>query len=108
METFEGRAHVPGAETEWIVIMNLDWNNKAAEIHVEGQPSHLSSWIGLDVQTFGDYELAFKTKGIPPLLTHWWHFVKPDQNTLWGIILGLPGNTGDWTYCGIKMQKKTT
>ena len=105
METFQGRAHIPGVDKEWIIILELDWNSKAANIHVEGQPGHISSWQGLSLQTFGDYELAFKTKGIPPLLTHWWHFVRPGADTLWGMIIGLPDKLGKWATCPIELKK---
>jgi len=30
-------------------------------------------------------EIAFRTKGIPPLFTHWWHFVRSGSNDLWGL-----------------------
>jgi hypothetical protein len=105
MDTFQGRAHVPGTDSEWIIILEMDWKLKTIDLHTEGQPGHVSNWPGLAVQTFGDYEIAFKTKGIPPLLTHWWHFVRPSPEELWGIILGLPDKDGKWTYCPVDLKK---
>lgn len=108
METFQGRAHVPGVGKEWILVIELDWKSKEVNVHVEGAPGHITSWPGLVVQTFGEDEIAFKTKGIPPLLTHWWHFVRPDLNNLWGIILGLPDRAGQWTTCPVEMKRVTS
>lgn len=105
MNTFQGRAHMPGVDKEWLLVLELDWNGGQVYVHVEGAPGHVSSWPGLVVQTFGDVEIAFKTKGIPPLLTHWWHLVKPDPDTLWGIIIGLPDKQGNWTTCPIKLAR---
>ena len=108
MDTYQGKAHVPGTDKEWIIVLEMDWDKKMIDLHTEGQPGHVSSWPGLVVQTFGEYEIAFKTKGIPPLLTHWWHFVRPDPDNLWGIILGLPDKSSKWTYCGIELKRVTT
>ena len=33
MDTFQGRAHVPGVDKEWIVVLQLDWGKKEAEKH---------------------------------------------------------------------------
>jgi hypothetical protein len=108
METYQGRAHMPGAEDEWIFALELDWVKKEVNLQIEGVKGHINTWQGLQVQTFGDYEIAFKTKGIPPLLTHWWHLVRPDKETLFGLIVGVPGATGAWTTCPVdlKLAKK--
>jgi hypothetical protein len=107
MDTFQGRAHIPGTDTEWIIVLEMDWKTKMVELHTEGQPGHISSWPGLVIQTFGDYEIAFKTKGIPPLMTHWWHFVRPDNDNLWGMILGVPDKSGRWAYCSVNLARVT-
>ncbi len=104
METFHGRAHIPGADKEWDLELELDWASKEVNLHIDAAPGGISTWPGLVVQTFGDYEIAFKTKGIPSLLTHWWHFVRVD-NDLWGIIVGLPDTKGNWTTCAAALKK---
>jgi hypothetical protein len=105
IETFKGRAHMPGVENEWIFLLSLDWKAREAEVQLEGLPGHINTWQGLQVQTFGDYEIAFKTKGIPPVLTHWWHLVRAGENNLTGLIIGLPDNSGTWTTCPIGLTK---
>jgi hypothetical protein len=105
METFKGRAHVPGVDQEWLFVLEMNWEGKEVNLHVEGAPGHITSWQGLQVQTFGTYEIAFKTKGIPPLLTHWWHLVRPDNDNLIGLIVGLPDKHGTWTTCPINLTK---
>ena len=104
MELFRGKAHIPGATQEWTILLELDWNSKQVNVHAEGAPGHITSWPGLVVQTFDTYEMAFKTKGIPPLGTHWWHFVR-EKDSLWGIIVGLPDNKGIWNTCSINLTK---
>ena len=70
---------------------------------------HVVRWLkgsGLAVQTFGPLvERVFRTKGIPPLFTHWWHFVCSGSGDLWGSILGLPNIEGRWTTCPISFEK---
>lgn len=104
METFQGRAHIPGAAKEWNIELEMDWEKKEISVHIGEAPGVLKTWPGLVVQTFGAYELAFKTKGIPPLLTHWWHIVRAD-NDLWGLIVGLPDKAGKWTTCSVALKK---
>jgi hypothetical protein len=105
METFQGRAHMPGTDEEWIFILDIDWQNKQVNVHIEGVSGPISSWPGLVVQTYGEGEIAFRTKGIPPLLTHWWHFVRPNPDTLWGIIIALPDEKGNWTTCPVQLGR---
>ena len=76
METFRGRAHLPGVDKEWSIGLELDWDKKEVNVHIDEAPGSITTWPGLVVQTFGTYEIAFKTKGIPPVLTHWWHFAR--------------------------------
>ena len=105
MQTYQGRAHIPGMDSEAILVLELDGNAGAASVQLEGQPGHISTWQGLVVQTFGDYEIVFRTKGIPTLLTHWWHLVKADDNTIWGMILGVPHTAGQWASCPLELRK---
>jgi hypothetical protein len=105
MERFQGRAHIPGAEKEWNIELELDWNKSETSVYIAEVPGVIKTWPGLVVQTFGTYELAFKTKGIPPLLTHWWHIVRASEDALWGLVIGLPDKYGKWTTCSLAMKK---
>ena len=106
METFRGRAHLPGAEKEWSIQLEIDWSSKEINVHIDEAPGNISDWPGLAVQTFGPLdEIVFRTKGIPSLFTHWWHFVRGGSDDLWGIILGVPDAEGRWTTCPISLVK---
>ena len=104
MELFRGKAHVPGIDMEWTILLELDWKGKQCSVHAEGIAGHITTWPGLVVQTFDVYEIAFKTKGIAPLCTHWWHLVREKDN-LWGVIVGLPDAKGIWSTCSINLVK---
>ena len=105
METFHGRAHLPGAEKEWDIELEIDWGKKEVNVHIDEATGGMADWPGLLVQTFGVEEVAFRTKGIPPLFTHWWHFVRSGGDDLWGIVLGLPDARGVWRTCMVTMEK---
>jgi len=106
METFRGKAHLPGADKEWNVELEIDWVNKEVNVHIDEAPSGVADWPGLAVQTFGPMdEIVFRTKGIPSVFTHWWHFVRSASGSLWGIIVGLPGVEGIWRTCMISLEK---
>ncbi len=105
MERFHGRAHVPGVDKEWNIELEMDWDKQETSVHIPEAPGVIKTWPGLVVQTFGTYELVFKTKGIPPLLTHWWHIVRAGNDDLWGLIIGLPDKAGKWTTCSVALKK---
>ena len=106
MEIFRGKAHLPGADKEWNIELEIDWGHKEANVHIDEAPSGISDWPGLAVQTFGPVdEVVFRTKGIPKLFTHWWHFVRSEGNDLWGIVLGLPDAEGKWRTCPVVLKK---
>ncbi|MBI2329556.1 MAG: hypothetical protein HYU85_08005 [Chloroflexi bacterium] len=106
METFRGKAHLPGADREWNVQLEIDWDKKEADVHIDEAPDGITDWPGLAVQTFGPRdEIVFRTKGIPPLFTHWWHFARSGRGDLWGIILGLPDVEGRWRICMIALDR---
>ena len=106
MEIFRCKTHLPGADAEWNVAMEIDWGGKEVSIHIDESPGGISDWPGLVVQTFGPMdEIVFRTKGIPPLFTHWWHFVRGGTGDLWGIVLGLPDAEGIWRTCMVSMEK---
>ncbi|MFC1871789.1 hypothetical protein ACFLYF_05280 [Chloroflexota bacterium] len=109
METFRGRAHLPGAAKEWEIELEIDWGDKEVSVHIGEAPGGVSDWPGLVVQTFGPMdEIAFRTKGIPELFTHWWHFVRNGSGDLWGIVLGLPDAQGIWRTCPVTLEMITT
>ena len=105
MDIYRGKAHLPGAGEEWEITAEMDWVSKEVNVTIPGAPGHISSWQGLAVQTYGEYEIAFRTKGIPPRLTHWWHFVRSDDGDLWGIIVAVPDTEGEWTTCAAALKK---
>lgn len=106
MEYFEGRAHFPGADGEWDIKMDIDWGDKEVTVHLPDAPGGIKEWPGLVVQTFGQVEeIAFRTRGIPPLFTHWWHFARGGHDELAGIVLALPDASGVWRTCPLVMNK---
>ncbi len=106
METFRGRAHLPGADKEWDMRLEIDWDSKEVNVHIDDVPGGITDWPGLGVQTFGPgEEIVFRTKGIPSLFTHWWHFVRSGSGDLWGIVLGLPDIEGRWRTCPLLLEK---
>ena len=106
MEIFHGKAHLPRADKDWDIELEIDWGKKEVNVHIDEAPSGVSDWPGLAVQTFGPVdEIVFRTKGIPPLFTHWWHFVRSGSGDLWGIVLGLPDAEGVWRTCMVSLDK---
>ena len=108
METFSGRGHLPGTDRERDIEVEIDWMTKEVNVHIEGITEGISDWPGLVPQTFGPMdEIVFRTKGIPRLFTHWWHFVRNGSGGLWGIVLGLPDRDGVWRTCSLQLEKVT-
>ena len=106
MEVFHGRGHLPGADREWDVELEIDWGQKEVSVQMDGVPGGLSDWPGLAVQTFGPVdEIVFRTKGIPQAFTHWWHFVRSGSGDLWGMVIALPDAEGTWRSCLLPMKK---
>ena len=106
METFRGKAHLPGANEGWNIQLEIDWDIGEVNVNIDEAPAGIADWPGLVVQTFSPIdELVFRTKGIPSVFTHWWHFVRSADGNLFGIILGLPAVTGRWTTCPISLEK---
>ena len=106
METFRGKAYLPGADKEWNLELEIDWAAKEVSLHIDEAPGGMTDWPGLAVQTFGPMdEIAFRTKGIPPVFTHWWHLVRGSGDNLWGIALGLPDVEGAWRTCMMSLEK---
>ncbi len=105
MATFRGKAHLPGADKEWDLELEIDWDKKEVNVHIDEALVGIADWPGLVVQTFGSEEIVFRTKGIPSLFTHWWHFVRSGSGDLWGIVLGLPDVEGIWRTCLVPLKK---
>ena len=62
MESFQGQAHLPGADKAWNLELEIDWNTKEVNVHIDEAPGGLTDWPGLAVQTFGPMEeIAFIT-----------------------------------------------
>jgi len=106
METFRGKGHLPGTDKERNIEVEIEWKTKEVSVHIEGVAEGITDWPGLVPQTFGPMdEIVFRTKGIPHLFTHWWHFVRNGSGGLWGIVLGLPDKDGVWRSCTLKLEK---
>lgn len=107
MEVFQGRAHLPGGDKEWDIKIEIDWDAKDVTVHIAQAPGGLGEWPGLAVQTFGPLdEIVFRTKGIPRVFTHWWHFARSGSgDDLWGIVIGLPDAEGIWRTCPLPLKK---
>jgi len=105
MEAFRGKAHLPGANKEWKIGLEIDWETKEVVVHINEASDGITHWPGLVVRTFGQEEIVFRTKGIPSLFTHWWHFVRSGSGDLWGIVLGLPDVEGRWRTCPITLEQ---
>ena len=106
METFRGKAHLPGADKEWNLEVEIDWAAREVNVHIDEAAGGVTDWPGLAVQTFGPLdEIVFRTKGIPRLFTHWWHFARSGSSDLWGIVLGLPDVEGVWRTCPLLLER---
>lgn len=105
MEIYKGEAHLPGAHENWHIRLELEWQDKEVNVHIDEEPDGISDWPGLVVQTFGTEEIVFRTKGIPGAFTHWWHFVRGGTGDLWGMVLGLPDVDGIWRTCPLTLYR---
>jgi hypothetical protein len=106
MERFEGKAHLPGTSGEMKVQLEVDWVEKDITVRLPEIPGPIKEWPGLAVQTFGpEEEVAFRTKGIPSLFTHWWHFARGGHDELTGIVLAHPDAGGVWRTCPLVLNK---
>jgi hypothetical protein len=105
MDTFFGSGSIPGAARAWTVELDIDWTKKEVEVRLPQAPGGITTWPGLLVQTFGTDEAVFRTKGIPPLGTHWWHMVRYSKENLWVMVLALPNTEGVWPTCSFGLKK---
>jgi hypothetical protein len=106
MEKFTGKGHLPGAEKQSDIELEIDWQTREVNVSVKDVAKGIENWPGLAVQTFGPLdEIAFRTKGIPRLFTHWWHLVRNGSGGLWGIVLAMPDKDGVWRTCTLQLEK---
>ena len=106
MEKFRGQAHLPGADAPWNLELEIEWETGEVNLHIDEAPGSISEWPGLAVQTFGpSEEIVFRTKGIPRVFTHWWHFARSGGGDLWGIVLGTPDDRGIWRTCPVTLER---
>jgi len=106
LDKFITRAQLPKAPAEWTIKVNIIWEKKQVNVHIDEAPGGVVFWQGSAVHTFGNHEIAFKTKDIPPGLTHWWHFVSNKAGDLVGVVLGVPDKKEDeWTMSGLTLKK---
>jgi hypothetical protein len=106
METFRGQGHLPGADRPWNIEVSIDWQTREVNVKIDEAPGGIGEWPGLVVQTFGPMEeIVFRTKGIPGLFTHWWHFARGGSGDLWGIVLATPDAQGVWRTCPLTLTR---
>jgi len=106
METFSGKIHMPGDSQERNIELEIDWLDKEVNIRFAEPPGPIADWPGLMVQTIGVEETVFRTKGIPPLFTHWWHLARSGSDDLWGFVVSTPDAEGVWRTCSLRLVKK--
>ena len=46
METFEGKGHLPGADREWNIVLEIEWGENEASIRIDEAPVALVSRFG--------------------------------------------------------------
>ncbi len=107
METFRGEAHLPGAVHSSIISVDIDWLAKDVTVSVSHAEGGFAEWPGLMIQTIGVEEAVFRTRGIPPRFTHWWHIARSGTDDLWGLIIATPDIHGDWQTCSVLLRKVT-
>ena len=105
MEAFQGEAHIPGTDHSSVVLLEIDWLGKQANINLSKPEGGFAEWPGLMVQTIGVEEAVFRTRGIPPRFTHWWHFARSGGDELWGLIVAAPDIHGDWQTCPVILKR---
>jgi hypothetical protein len=104
LEVFKGRVHLLGTDKARNLQLEIDWEQQEVNLNIGEAPSGLADWPRLVVQTFGPtVEIVFRTKGIPQVFTHWWHFVRSGSGDLWGIVVGLPDIEGEWMVCSLTL-----
>ena len=105
MEAFRGEVHLPGTGHSSVVLLEIDWIGKLANISLSQPEGGFAEWPGLLVQTIGVEEAVFRTRGIPPRFTHWWHIARSGADDLFGLIIAAPDVHGDWQTCPVVLKK---
>jgi len=78
METFRGNAHLPGGDREWNIELEIQWETREVNLHIDEAPSGITDWPG---------------------------FVRSGTGDLAGIVIGLPDAEGIWRTCPMLLQK---
>lgn len=42
METFRGKAHLPGTDREWDLELDIDWNDKEVSVYIDQAPGGIT------------------------------------------------------------------
>jgi hypothetical protein len=105
MERFRAQAHLPGADHPSVITLEIDWLGKQVNLAMQQTEGGFAEWPGLMVQTIGVEEAVFRTRGIPPRFTHWWHVARSSSDDLWGLIVATPDVHGDWKTCPVVFSK---
>ena len=105
MAKYKGSGHLPGAPEVWDIELEADWDKKEFIVHIPETDAPVTDFPGLMVETIDDKEAVFRTRGIPPLLVHWWHLVTRHDGSLWGLVLSLPDEDGVWLQCALKLTE---
>ena len=105
MESFEGTKHLPGDDKDRKLALEIDWLGKEVYVRFGETVEGIKDWPGLMVQTIGIEEAVFRTKGIPPLFTYWWHLARGSEDILWGLVIGTPDSNGIWRTCSVTLNK---
>lgn len=96
---------MPDADHPTDVILEIDWIGKVTSVKFTHPEGGFSEWPGLMVQTIGVEEAVFRTRGIPPRFTHWWHVARNSDDALWGLVIAAPDVHGDWQTCPLVLRK---
>jgi hypothetical protein len=96
---------MPGDNRKRNIELDINWLAKEAIVRFADPPGPIADWPGLMVQTIGVEEAVFRTKGIPPLITHWWHLARSGSDDLTGFVVATPDAEGAWRTCSLRLLK---
>jgi len=105
VEKFRGQAHLPGADHLSDISLEIDWLGKQVNISLSRSEDGFAEWPGLLVQTIGAEEAVFRTRGIPPRFTHWWHVPRSGADDLLGLVIATPDARGNWETCPVVFKR---
>ena len=96
---FSGKLSLPGDKDTHRVSVAVDTEREEVSIHFDSPLGGSSDWKGLDVQMARRlklHEVVFMTSGLPQagLKLTWKMNVTLDDETLAGVVIARPGETG--------------